>query len=80
MKEYGCCASVLSLKQKSRRAEAAVTFGVMEKHTYAADLPSVLMHLAQSVFLTSRPFSMTLTFCKFGLKVRLVARRENERL
>jgi hypothetical protein len=69
-----------ALKQKSRRAEATVTFGVMEKQTYDADLPSVLMHLAQSVFLTRRPFSMIETFCKFGLNVRLVARRENERL
>lgn len=38
------------------------------------------MHLAHSVFLTIRPFSITETFCKFGLNVRLVARKEKERL
>lgn len=38
------------------------------------------MHLAHSIFLTMRPFSITETFCKFGLNVRLVARWENERL
>jgi hypothetical protein len=27
-----------------------------------------------------RPFSMRVTFCKLGRKVRLVARMENERL
>jgi hypothetical protein len=36
--------------------------------------------LAHSVFLTMRPFSMTVTFCKFGLNLRLVARWEKERL
>jgi hypothetical protein len=38
------------------------------------------MHLAHSVFLTMRPFSMIETFCRFGLNVRLVACWENERL
>jgi hypothetical protein len=38
------------------------------------------MHLAQSVFLTNRPFSITVTFCKFGLNFRLVACWEKERL
>ena len=38
------------------------------------------MHLAHNVFLTMRPFSITETFCKFGLKERLVACWENERL
>lgn len=52
----------------------------MGKQTYAADLPSVLMHLVHSVFLTKRPFSITETFWRFGLNVRLVARWEKERL
>ncbi|KXK12417.1 MAG: hypothetical protein UZ14_CFX002002356 [Chloroflexi bacterium OLB14] len=39
-----------------------------------------LMHLVHNVFLTKRPFSITETFCKFGLNVRLVARCEKERL
>jgi hypothetical protein len=47
---------------------------------YAADLPSVLMHLVHNTFFTMRPFSSKLTFCRFGLKERLVARWENERL
>jgi len=38
------------------------------------------MHLAHSVFLTKRPFSITLTFWRLGLNVRLVARCEKERL
>ncbi len=38
------------------------------------------MHLVQSVFWTMRPFSITETFCKFGLNLRLVACCENERL
>jgi hypothetical protein len=33
-----------------------------------------------NTFLTIRPFSITLTFCKFGRNARLVARIENERL
>jgi len=38
------------------------------------------MHLAHKVFLTMRPFSITVTFCRLGLNVRLVACWENERL
>ena len=51
-----------------------------EERTYVADLPSVLMHLAHNVFLTRRPFSITETFWRLGLNVRLVARWEKERL
>ena len=47
---------------------------------YATDLLSVLIHLAHSTFLTMRPFCSTDTFCRLGLNLRLVARKENERL
>ncbi len=53
----------------------------MRRKAYdAADFASVRMHLAHSVFWTRLPFSKMLTFCKFGLNLRLVARWENERL
>ena len=42
--------------------------------------PSRLMHLAQSTFRTSRPFSRTLTFCRFGRNLRFVALIEKLRL
>ena len=38
------------------------------------------MHLVQSVLLTRRPSSKTLTFCKLGLKVRRVDFIEKLRL
>lgn len=38
------------------------------------------MHLAHNTLCTTRPFSITSVFCRFGLNVRLVARWENERL
>jgi len=47
---------------------------------YAAVLLIALMHLVQSTLCTTRPFSMTRDFCRFGLNVRLVARWEKERL
>ncbi len=38
------------------------------------------MHLVHITFWTKRPFSSSVTFCKFGFQLRLVARWENERL
>ena len=67
------------LKQKSRRLRAAILESKGTK-PYAADLPSVLMHLVHSVFCTRRPFSITETFWRLGLNARLVARWEKERL
>jgi hypothetical protein len=40
----------------------------------------VRMHLAHNTFLTLRPFTITVTFCRFGRKARLVARIEKDRL
>src|SRR5512133_994341 len=38
------------------------------------------MHLVHKILWTLWPFSITIVFCRLGLKVRLVARWENERL
>jgi len=46
---------------------------------YETDLDIALMHLVQSTLCTTRPFSITTVFCRFGLNLRLVARCENER-
>src|SRR5215211_7412515 len=38
------------------------------------------MHLVHRTLWTLCPFTITIVFCRLGLKVRLVARWENERL
>jgi hypothetical protein len=47
---------------------------------YIADLPSALMHLVHHTCLTFWPFFIIVIFWRLGLKSRLVARWENERL
>jgi hypothetical protein len=58
---------------------SAVIF-VACKNAYTTDLLIALMHLVHSTLWITRPFSITIVFCKFGLNLRLVARWENERL
>jgi hypothetical protein len=64
------------IKQKSRFC----TVIFVKKIPFQAVLASVRMQRAHNTFCNLRPFSMRVTFCKLGRKVRLVARMENERL
>ena len=47
---------------------------------YAVPLLKDLMHLVHITFCTRWPCSSSVTFCRFGFQVRLVACWENERL
>lgn len=60
-------------------ARAAIS-RVKSAWAQAADLPYVRRQRAQRVLRTSLPPSISLTFCRFGLNVRFVARWENDRL
>ena len=73
----GCCASAPALNKNHGASRDLWCDG---KTNLCRRFAECLDALGASVFLTSRPFSMILTFCRFGLNVRLVARRENERL